>query len=73
MDRRSYAVGICVGQYISKRDISKEDIMKFFEKQCANDNCVAACSFADQCHTALALSNAAEQLCITLRDCAHLA
>lgn len=47
MDRRSYAVGICVGQYISKRDISKEDIMKFFEKQCANDNCVEECPFVE--------------------------
>lgn len=60
MDRRSYAFGICVGQYISKRDISKEDIMKFFEKQCANDNCVEECPFVEKCNKVMVLSNAEE-------------
>ena len=73
MDRRLYAVGIGVGQYIAKRDMIKEDIMEFFEKQFANDNCVGECPFVEKCNMVMALSNAEESLCIILGVCENIA
>lgn len=62
MDRRSYAIGIGVGQFMKERDLSKHDIQKWFASQNQKDDCDESCPFLEECNRVLALSN--DELCL---------
>lgn len=63
MDRRSYAVGISVGQLMKKRDMSKKDIKEWFATQNAKDNCDESCPFVEECNRIISLSDEDATLC----------
>ena len=63
MDSRSFSRGIGVGQFIAIRDLSKEDILSFFEQQNKSDNCPDDCPFINECDKVYELSNHQESLC----------
>lgn len=62
MDRRSYAVGIGVGQFMKERDLSKRDIQKWFAKQYKEIGC-DECPFWDECGEIASLSDDEKSLC----------
>lgn len=61
MDRRSYAIGVGVGQFMKERDLSKRDIQKWFAKQYKNG--CDECPFYDECGKIVSLSNDEKSLC----------
>lgn len=63
MDRRSYAIGIGVGQFMKERDLSKRDIQKWFAKQNKKDVCDEACPFYNECLEVMSISNDEKSLC----------
>lgn len=65
MDRRSYAIGIGVGQFMKERDLSKRDIQKWFAKQYKNG--CDECPFYDECGEIGLLSNDEKSLCEILK------
>lgn len=63
MDRRSYAIGIGVGQFMKERDLSKRDIQKWFAKQNKKDVCDEACPFYNECLEVMSISDDEKSLC----------
>lgn len=63
MDRRSYAIGIGVGQFMKERDLSKRDIQKWFAHQNKMDDCDESCPFLEECNYILSLTSDEKTLC----------
>lgn len=63
MDRRSYAIGIGVGQFMKERDLSKHDIQKWFASQNKKDDCDESCPFLEECKYILSLTSDDKTLC----------
>lgn len=63
MDRRSYAVGIGVGQFMKERNLSKRDIQNWFARQNEKDDCDESCPFLEECNIILSLTSEEKTLC----------